>query len=362
MYRRVEKIFSRIPPAALFAACAAALLIAGVASLTRPMAGALGIGLEYKTGTPDYWKERIQAVGASAAYDEFAESVVDAAPTAQHSAAHYFGAALYAALGLEGLSVCDDRYVWGCFHELIGRVISERGPSVVKDLTAQCDSFAGFHRNECLHGFGHALQAWFGYEHADLVQALEACDEYVPGSGDDLMNGCYTGVFMEFDMRTMTGLGPEGYRWSEPEEVYVLCASVPSKFRPTCAASAVQSWIISASDPVFTPELFGNFGALCRGFGDRELVDDCYLGLGSHLPITDRPADEIISLCSAISDNDRDRLLCRGSSAANSRITREGPSLEICEGLADSALGYCRAYATGEADYTQPTPLPEEYR
>ena len=163
---------------------------------------------------------------------------------------------------------------------------------------------------------------------------------------------------MEFNLRTMTGLDAAGYRRADPQSAYSLCHDLPQRYRHSCAAEAVQLWILDT--PHFDKAAFASFGQLCRGFDTRELVEYCYSGIGNHLPITDRPADDIIAFCSAATAGDSiGALICRGTAAAISRLAVKESPIQICSGLMGDAQAYCTAYATGTADLEHMLPMPE---
>ena len=309
----------------------------------------------------EYWKEKIKDAGGKEAYEELAEIIAGSAPAQQHAFAHKFGSALYVLEGLSAFYVCGNEFMWGCFHEIVGQAIIDHGLGSTADLKMRCDSLPDSEINGCRHSLGHGLLAYIGYNTEDLTTALEACKKYVPDSYGSPFGGCYYGVFMEFILRGMSGLGAEGYNRMEPTKYYSVCDSVTEEFRPTCAALAIQSWIVSVSDPTFTPQLMSRFGELCQGFSTQKLVDTCYMGIGSHLPMTDMPAEDVITNCKAASPEPRGALLCIVSSVAISRISTSSPVTALCAGLSGESADYCSLYSTGTADYDHLVELRTEH-
>jgi len=335
-----------------------ALVMAGLFIATVTLAYSITVAHKIPTSpiqthsseTRGYWTERIEEIGAERAYAEFANSMTDIAPIKQHTASHEFGAALYTVFGFEGIKTCDNRFLWGCFHEVMGETLAAHGLSVITDLQKICDGFSELQADACRHSIGHGLLAWFGYSDKNLEQALEACSSYITGSANNTLGGCYSGVFMEFTLRTMGAPEGQNYKVDSPTQYYSICYGLSAEFRTTCAAQAIQSWILSTHE--FSREAFFKFGELCRGFNSPLFVDYCYTGLGNHLP-TDKSlsASEVIARCKAAAPSERGSLLCRSSSAAISLALNGQPSVDICDDLTGWAQEYCNEYATGSADY-----------
>ncbi len=350
-------------PLSLVCWCAVALALAFVA-VGMPRFSALPtsmqIGLQ-SSGEEQkaYWKSRIGAVGSTRAYQEFGESAATQQPAHVHTAAHYFGAALYSLEGPTSVVVCGDKFLWGCFHEVVGETLAEHGLPIIGKLKEQCQMLATpFETDGCRHSLGHGLLAHLGYNEEALAEALEACKTYVPNPSPNPLGGCYSGVFMEFNLRTMADA--DSLKPFPLDYYHGLCKRLDEAFRPTCAAQAIQSWIVA--EPSFTKTSFAAFGELCRGFAVG-LVDYCFWGLGNHLPASkDMSTTEVIAYCKTTATTAREELLCRGSATTITRTLGGGEEEGICTGLSGAAYNYCDAYATGKADYEHILPLPAEYR
>src|SRR3989344_796394 len=296
----------------------------------------------------DYWETRIVSVGDVDAYQELGEIIKELPPAKQHTASHIFGAALYEAEGYSSITVCDTLFQWGCFHEVMGETLADRGLPIIDTLNKRCTAFVDEIKSEGgRHSLGHGLLAWFGYSEKNLTEALDACKKYVPNPLPNPLGGCYSGVFMEYSFRTMSASGELGSRFVPSKEYYTICYHLADEFRPTCAAQAIQSWIISV--PGFDRNSFSQYGELCRGFNSNELIDYCYTGIGNHLPAdVSLPPSEVIARCEAASSEMIGQLLCRASAAAITRVLNKPASVEICAGLTEDALTYCSLFAKGE--------------
>lgn len=81
-----------------------------------------------KTGTEQTaFKSLIDAAGPQKAYDEFKAVYQNDPFEIQHNAAHVMGRALYEKAGLDGFSICDATFAFGCYHAFLGLAIHEKG-------------------------------------------------------------------------------------------------------------------------------------------------------------------------------------------------------------------------------------------
>ncbi|MFT5832245.1 MAG: hypothetical protein ACI9SY_000628 [Candidatus Paceibacteria bacterium] len=162
------------------------------------------IGKNYPKSTTDlaafemYWERHIKKVGAKNAYDTFKDHYSDLDTGEKHEVAHYFGGVLYDSVGLEGISVCDDDFSYGCFHELITFSIMDHGTGILTELNDFCTNS----EFDCQHGIGHGILADFGYTGENLSDAIDLCHRL--GSVDE-SDGCFGGIFMEYNLRTIWG-------------------------------------------------------------------------------------------------------------------------------------------------------------
>ncbi len=296
-------------------------------------------------------RERIQAIGGFAAYRELTDEIATHPPEEQHVAAHTFGAALYAVEGTRGLAVCDAQFSFGCFHEFLGRAIADLGLASVGDLNDACREALGEQSLSCQHGIGHGLVAHVGYEDSELERSLRICRDL---PFNDPIGGCYGGVFMEYNLRTMLEQAPlrEGTDLMQP------CASLETEYARACYFWQPQWWlqrtIAFEGKEKNSTEAFSEIGRHCKRAGDETLQRSCFEGIGN---IATEAADfdgaRTAELCDAVSSELLPRLYCR-SIAANSLHTggagKKGNADIVCRDLPAKAAAYCGAYARNEAN------------
>jgi hypothetical protein len=307
-----------------------------------------------------YWKERIHAVGGVRAYAEFAESVSNFSPQMQHKGSHAFGGALYDVEGAQGLSVCDSRFSFGCFHEFLGRAITDLGLDSVTQLNQGCVDQLGRGALSCQHGIGHGVLAAIGYDRDDLMKALEICKDL---PFNDPIGGCYGGVYMEYNMQTM--LGEEGRARPATNDLAAPCDSLPDPYAAACYFWQAQWWRRYLRDQGIANNLvaYARIGQYCAQ-APAQYARNCYEGIGNNIPPdADFDGDRTRALCEATSDNATDRLYCK-SYAANSLFVggagKKGDALAVCADLPDSEYRYCVTYANNKANIAAPLMIKSE--
>lgn len=254
----------------------------------------------------------IRTEGAQEAFASFARSVQSLTSKQQHPQAHLFGRALYEETGIDGFSVCDSQFSFGCFHEFIGLAIEEQGPDIIRELNEGCIA-QGSGNLGCQHGIGHGVLAYAGYREKDLAEALYLCQGL---KQSDPIGGCYGGVYMEYNLHTMKGsearLRPYVY-----EERFKPCSeSKDPEVVHACLYSQPQWWnqVVSAPDSEEGFEIMGRF---CREskklFG---VYQECFEGIGN---ITSAAANFVperaIELCSTATQSTSELLWCLSVSA-----------------------------------------------
>ncbi|MBI4088449.1 hypothetical protein HY418_03690 [Candidatus Kaiserbacteria bacterium] len=302
-------------------------------------------------------RERIRAVGAAAAYEEFAAAVETLAPAEQHTYAHVFGATLFDEEDLKGVVVCDARFSYGCYHEFLGRAIAAHGLEVVPELNDGCTRALVSSPLSCQHGIGHGIAAYLGYGEDDLRKALETC-RGLPHN--DPIGGCYGGVFMEYNLRTMLGEEAQVREVkSETYGAYEPCRSLPSEYVTACVFWQPQWWQQALFGAETHERVFHEMGTYCREMNraSADLTRTCFEGIGNITAMAaEFDAHRAARLCDATSERPLDRLFCR-SYAANSLTVggsgMRGDGEAVCEGLSVESLAYCTAYARNEANIMQ---------
>lgn len=157
----------------------------------------------------------------------------------QHDSAHAFGRALYRALGGNGIAFCDDAYGYGCYHGFFTSVAIDKNLQSLRMLSATCSNRPYKEEVECLHGVGHGMLNTLG--HNNIIKALDTCAQISPGPKSA---ACATGVFMEYNFRTMDDT-PSGTstRPFDPKIPNAPCDTIPDTYIPYCYQFQANWWI-----------------------------------------------------------------------------------------------------------------------
>ncbi|NQV93228.1 hypothetical protein HQ403_01890 [Candidatus Kaiserbacteria bacterium] len=253
-----------------------------------------------------HWEERVTTVGPDRAYDELIQSAKNLPLGKQHELVHVFGAALYNGKDLNLLLVCDEQFLYGCFHEFIGSTIAEHGLHVIEEIDAICSKAEGGNKTVCHHGVGHGIQTYLGYKEEDLVSALKVCDGF-PLS--DPIGGCYGGVFMEYNLRTMLG-GDDEIR-SLTENILSPCDHIEEKYQASCMFRLPQWWRHHLSENV-SKEITSQLGEMCSTAILPNMVSPCFQGIGNIVAVNvNFDMAQIIPLCDASTSDLDYTVACR---------------------------------------------------
>lgn len=144
-----------------------------------------------------------------------------------HEPGHAVGRQSYALFGTKVFQLCSAECHSGCYHGAAEAYFSEHGADdLEKALDTICDSSLNpFFSHQCLHGVGHGLMAWSGY---DLFKALKACDAL-----SKQRESCYTGVFMENIVGGLAGASGHASIYLNNDPQYP-CSIVPEKYKASC--------------------------------------------------------------------------------------------------------------------------------
>ncbi len=332
-----------------------------VFGLTLLFAGAIVIFGDGRTtispvsGRITSWEEKIREYGGAPAYEILAQDVERSSAEEKHTAAHNFGAALYLVEGENGLFVCDSRFSFGCFHEFLGRAISDLGIESVKRLNEGCVEALGPMALSCQHGIGHGIQAYFGYTEDALRDALPVCRDL---PYNDPIGGCYGGLFMEYNLETM--LGEDAVvRAPEAGDLQAPCDDLSEAYAQACYFWQPQWWrqTLRSEGVVDAESAYERIGELCDEAGGI-FARACFEGVGNNIPVdADFDARVAKRLCEVASDDSTKRLYCK-SLAANSLgvggAGKKGDAEAVCEGLAGDSLAYCIGYAHNTLNIAEP--------
>ncbi len=329
------------------------VLIAGTLALTYRHGGSPN-PLVFKT---DYWRANIQSVGAARAYEELARDVARLDPSDQHGAAHAFGGALYMEEGIGGFTTCDIRFSYGCFHEFIGRSIIDRGIDVVGTLDRLC----GGDTAGCQHGIGHGVLAYLGYGTKDLTQAIRICASL---TDDNALQGCDAGVYMEYNLQTMTqgGSATTAVRMPDSGGMYAPCDTLAHVAQRVCYQWQPQWWWVYFTEALHSDHAaaLSRTAALCEKVADRGSREACVAGTGLMAPVAGNyDPHRSAALCDASFGDVNEQLICKGYAANVYNSTQSSAvALRVCDGLIGERSLYCRSYAEGTANIANPRALP----
>lgn len=313
-------------------------------------------GSRFGSDREAFWMAEIQKSGGVEAYKTFARVVRAYTEPDKHLEAHAFGAALYLTEGVSALSVCDERYGYGCFHQFMGHAISDLGLTSITSLSEACFAVLQSNRAWCQHAIGHGLIAALGYEEKNLTEALSLC-RGLPY--DDPARGCYGGVFMEYNIRTMLGSDTPVREYTG--NLIDVCEIAETASKPTCFYWLPQWWHESHLLEKEDTEAFATMGSYCDTHAPSQtLLESCYRGIGLITPQTALYEPRYTqALCRAASTDDARFLACLSNAVGIiSGVANREDAETACEGLGDISYEYCMAYATNEASQIHPRALP----
>jgi hypothetical protein len=245
------------------------------------------------------WKSDIERYGIAKAYEMFKKDAEGKPYGIQHTFAHIFGELIYDEEGIEGISKCDPTFAYGCYHSFSGKAILEHGLSVVKGLDSACVLSTGRVSLGCLHGIGHGILGYVGYDRLD--DALEACKKT---SWKGALGGCPGGVFMEYNFHTMESVTSAKARDLDRENMYAPCDSVAHSFKQECMYYQAIWWVqVLRKD-------YPAIGNLCGAVADTPQREACFRGLGESVASRSSFSVEEAKKGCSFADA-RSELLCR---------------------------------------------------
>lgn len=288
-----------------------------------------------------YWQDRIASVGGENAYKELAAFVSPMDASVQHDLAHAFGEALFREDGAAGISVCDSRFSYGCYHQLVGDAIAASGLPAINSINAECLklSFSG----PCQHGIGHGLVGYLGYTQSALQKAIAECTALKTAGAT--LQGCYGGAFMEYNMRTLASSSTRPLS----SDRFSPCDSYTGEAQASCYLYQPQWWWTAFSEKGESKGgVLQEMGDLCatRSGIAREA---CYEGIGEMVPQAESyGSTATLSLCDEAGGTESDKVYC----AIGAAVVFEGTgstdkALEVCNALPFSQAD-CLAYAQGQ--------------
>lgn len=264
------------------------------------------------------WSTQIRVMGPKLAYKSFIATYSQDSLNEQHTRAHEFGADLYHTVGLEGIEVCDRSFQFGCFHEFLGLAIAEKGLPVVSELNDVCLRKHSGDVTGCQHGVGHGVAGYYGYDDEALTEALAVCDRL---DSSTRVGGCYGGVFMEYNLRTLLSVDGEPPRtFYEEKGPHDPCVTLDTAHQAPCFFWQPQWWqsvfFDEWSTQVSRNAMAVRMGVWCGDIVDKDNKSLCFRGIGTNIPaVTDWDEIETKYLCDSM-PTQRATIECRAGAAS----------------------------------------------
>ena len=220
-----------------------------------------------------------------------------------HDVAHQIGRVTYQLFGAAGFQITPHECDSGAIHGVLEALFAERGTATLaEDLTIVCGDSLGtddvnwYRINKCVHGIGHGLMAWTGYE---LHEALELCD--IP---DFAQNACYSGVYMENGVAGRTGITGHTSEYISIVDPHYPCNEVAQRYVADCYAwqpsNLLLHFELSVEEiRVFCEDLLGKIRTSCIFSWSSSAAGALFDNV-----------DDVVALCEDEVVTDRDRESC----------------------------------------------------
>ena len=220
-----------------------------------------------------------------------------------HQPAHQIGRIAYALKGGKAFEKGDASCHSGYYHGAMERLLTEKGTlDLAATIEDTCKIFdTDFGRFECLHGVGHGVMAYHGY---DLPEALTSCDKL---NTTFAARSCYGGVFME---NIITGLGigavPDHDTDWLSDDPYFPCNALDSRYELQHDCYQMQtSWMLKLYDYDFD-----RVAETCLG-APLQMKPICFRSYGRDAAgHTLRDPAAMTKLCSKVLDEENYREEC----------------------------------------------------
>ncbi len=300
----------------------------------------------------EYWHSRIAQVGGTHAYSELAETIEAYTPNYQHDEAHLFGDALYRTQSVAGVSVCDGRFGYACFHAFMIRALLEQGALQAQQFYDICERSLGTSSPECEHGIGHGLLALKKGDVTltELQDALSVCSHLEPPP-TNLVSGCVGGVFMEYLVKSMAS-GDIEPRVLTADNTTDPCTSLrESIYIPSCMYWLPLWWMLASPERNLDEAMAARMGAWCMEAPSPDSLTACIKGVANRIQLlTDEQPALTEKICHIVTKDAALRYTCHTHAAR--RFTYYfslQDSLIACSGLPRKEEAACRIQATEES-------------
>jgi len=316
------------------------------------------------------FEKEIQTLGGERAYNRLYDAVSNLSADDQHEYGHLFGDALYKEEGLNGIGVCDSRFSYGCFHQMLSDALITYGTSAVPMLDQKCKQILKGAYLSCQHGLGHGIMVTIGlnkqgYDEAHLKQALAYCAQL---PDDQPLGGCDGGVYMEYNLHTVANVELEqnDIRRIEQGNMYLPCNDLELAQQTACYFWMPQWWALAGAlrynttQSLSDNQLYKSTGSLCQSLASASRRT-CFEGIG-YAAISTAKLDpaRTLGLCNAASSNELNNLYCRAFAASMiASVTGSGPdALAVCHGLTGNGKTFCAQYANQQGNFFTSLPDP----
>lgn len=235
-----------------------------------------------------YWEKQIKKNPPEEVYATFVASYTSQDENRWHAAMHILASIMYEKYGVDALKYCDDSFQQACFHELMSSYAYEGIAVEPKEIDALCKR--GW---SCLHGIGHGLVMYHGYDKAALDTALSKCP-VLPKN--DFVDGCHSGAFMEFITRTMGKSRLEMQKIAEKADKG-LCFEVVPEYKAGCHFVMIELLVaeVESIDTEVADVIHTYCTTTAVGYEDA-----CFKGAGFNIKFLVEGVDEGIALCQKI--------------------------------------------------------------
>lgn len=174
-----------------------------------------------------------------------------------HDLAHFVGGLIYEQEGVNGLSVCNPTFAFGCFHGFTEAAFTEK-LDLLGEIAAACTALGPIRSgpwSSCIHGIGHGVATYV--DTVRLDEALSVCDRLTDGQPY-----CYDGTFMEFSINA-----PSDF-WKD-HDLMILCTNLAPAYQSACGRSL--PFLLSmrrGMNPTDT-------AAACLSMGNQDIAYSC---------------------------------------------------------------------------------------
>lgn len=179
-----------------------------------------------------WYTKLLDRVGPEKAQEDFQQSGVQF--TGQmHLLNHTAGDYIWKKYGTSGITKCKDYFSHSCYHGFILNAIGDGNPKNIDLIMAECKKQGADSYAQCAHAMGHGFLAYVGY--ANLIGALEMCDQTKTRIHDFMDSYCHNGVFMENIWGLHEGK-PSPDRWISASDMKYPCNDprIAEQYLPEC--------------------------------------------------------------------------------------------------------------------------------